>query len=238
MHNRRFGSILAVAIAVACATGGKDDEPTDTDTTDVTDVAPTDVTDDATDVTDAPTDVGSTDVTDITDGGITDPVDDTARPDPSTDVPMDTGSFQDCPYTPLNQYLVDCGGKWSYVNDFLATFFRRPAPPATDLIVIPISDRPDPSDCPVQYGFNGPEGEDMGQVLAANTCSDTCVYVAQQAVMVLYCGSRGEYITWGQGGPGQTGAAADCPPMIEGHTVAGDGFYPTWEDYQAAHPCP
>lgn len=237
---RRLTAIFALAAAVACAAGSKDDSPTDTDATDVPE--PTDTTD----VTDEvePTDVG-TDETDVdtepedTANSVTDPGGEDSGVVVVTDRPHDTGGFGDCPYLSLSQYLVQCGGDWRFVNEYWAQIFRRPALDTdADFIVIPITDQPDPGDCPLQYGFGGPEGEDMGQVLADAQCSDTCVYVAQQAVMVLYCGSRGEYITWGQGGPGQTGSEADCPPMIEGHTVAGDGFYATWEDYQAAHPCP
>jgi hypothetical protein len=56
--------------------------------------------------------------------------------------------------------------------------------------------------------------------------------------MVLYCGSRGEYIEWAPGGPGQVGDGSACATQVDVNTVVGSGWYPSWRAYKVANPCP
>jgi hypothetical protein len=185
------------------------------DDTDVVDPPDTDVVD--TDPVE--TDVGETDPqdTDLIDTDVvdTDPVD--------TDPPLDTGPFPfvpdpTCGYLDLDLYVVRCGGAQSYM--------RRWAP-----------DDGDPT-CPAYYTAGGDAWLDPATALAESGCDDTCVYTAFQAVMLVYCGSRGEYIVWVGGGPGQDPATPTCPDLYEVHTVAGDAWVDDFATYEAAYPCP
>ncbi len=104
-------------------------------------------------------------------------------------------------------------------------------------LVLNTSQSGDP-ECPDYYGVDSATGADAATVLNQAECDDSCVYQRFQAVMVLYCDTRGEYITYRPGGPGQDGDGEDCPSLIQAMTVAGSGWYETFEDYQLDFPCP
>jgi hypothetical protein len=207
---------MLVWLWVACS-GGDPAKGDDTDALIETDVAETDggETDAAdTDVDPVETDVVDTDPAD-TDAVDTDPVD--------TDPPVDTGPFPfapdpTCAYLDLDLYVVRCGG--------VQSFMRRWAP-----------EDGDPT-CPPYYTVTGDAWLDPSTALAESSCDDTCVYTAFQAVMLVYCGSRGEYIVWVGGGPGQDPATASCPDLYEVHTIAGDAWVPDFATYEASYPCP
>lgn len=96
----------------------------------------------------------------------------------------------------------------------------------------------DDPECPTYYTLDGSTGDSPESVLAASDCDDSCVYVPYQAVMVLHCDTRGEYISYLPGGAGQDGDGEACPGLIQAMTLAGNGWYETWEDFTADNPCP
>lgn len=137
-----------------------------------------------------------------------------------TDVDTDTDSeLQICDYWLGNDWAVWCGGE------------------DPQRLGLNTSESGDP-ECPDYYSVGSVTGSDPGQVLDLAMCDDSCVYQRYQAVMVLYCDTRGEYITYQPGGPGQAGDGEDCPPLVQVMTVAGNGWYESFEDYQHDHPCP
>jgi hypothetical protein len=92
--------------------------------------------------------------------------------------------------------------------------------------------------CPAWYEIEGHQRPTAEEALTAAGCDRTCVYRMHQAVMLLYCDVRGEYVTYLPDGPGQDGDGATCPELAEFHTVAGSGWYPNLDAYAAEHPCP
>lgn len=175
----------------------------------------------------APTDAADTDqVSGDTDGADTDNAADTddARDTDVADTDLgdtDAVPFQPdptCDYLDLDLYVVWCGGVQSSM--------RRWAP----------SDG-DPT-CPVFFSVDGEGWLDASTALDQGGCDDTCVYRMHQAVMLVYCDVRGEYITWVPDGPGQDGSGATCDPLTEVHTIAGDAWVPDMDTYRASYPCP
>lgn len=157
--------------------------------------------------------------TDKMDTGETD-VDTGTDTEMGTDADTDTDSeLQICDYWNGNDWAVWCGG-----DD-----------PAR--LVLNTSQSSDP-ECPDYYSVGAVSGGEPATVLELATCDDSCVYQRSQAVMVLYCDTRGEYITYVPGGPGQDGDGAECPSLIQAMTVAGTGWYETFGDYQLDFPCP
>lgn len=152
----------------------------------------------------------------------TDTVDTDADTDPATEADTDPGTespFVDCDFTVLDEWAVDCGG----------------ATPDRMVLERDLSDDPE---CPDLYSIGDVTRTDPSDALSAAECDDTCVYRANIAVMVLYCGSRGEYIAYEPGGPGQDGDGAACDPLVQAMTNQGSGWYETFEAYQADFPCP
>jgi hypothetical protein len=137
----------------------------------------------------------------------------------ATDGDTDSDSeLQICDYWNANDWAVWCGDD------------------NVQRLVLNTSQSGDP-ECADYYAVGAVTDSDAATVLDLATCDDSCVYQRFQAVMVLYCDTRGEYITYQPGGPGQDGDGDSCPPLIQAMTVAGTGWYETFEDYQLDFPC-
>ena len=159
----------------------------------------------------ADTDAGDTDTTDTadTDAADTDVADTDA-------VPFEPDAA--CEYLDLDLYVVFCGGVQSSMRGWVSTLGG--------------------AGCPPFFSIDGDAWLDASDALAQGGCDDSCVYRNNQAVMLIYCEVRGEYITYLPDGPGQVGDGSTCDPLMEVHTVAGDAWVPDLDTYRAQFPCP
>lgn len=138
------------------------------------------------------------------------------------DVDTDTDSAPDlstCAYDWGGDWMVWCGGE------------------SPTMLMFHTVGEADP-ECPDYFSVDGESGGTAQAAMSAAACDNSCVYGPHQAVMLLYCDTRGEYITFLPGGPGQHGDGSECPGLIQGMTIAGSGWYETFEQYSEAHPCP
>ena len=165
---------------------------------------------DDTDGTTADTDVGGAD-TDTVDTGSADT--DVADTDA---MPFEPDAA--CEYLDLDLYVVFCGGAQSSMRGWVS----------------PIGG----AGCPPFFSIDGDAWLDASDALTQGGCDDTCVYRNHQAVMLIYCDVRGEYITYLPDGPGQVGDGSTCDPLMEVHTVAGDAWVPDLDTNRAQFPCP
>jgi len=140
---------------------------------------------------------------------------DTDVSDPGVDPWPDTGT-DGCSWIDLGASVARCGERWSTVSEMVDT-------------------EGDPT-CETWYQRDGLGYSTIDEAL--RECDASCVYVPAIAVMVLYCGYRGEYTEFADGGPGQTAPVGSCAKLVYGETYAGSGWASTWDDFTRAHPCP
>jgi hypothetical protein len=124
----------------------------------------------------------------------------------------DAGEFDaGCNYIDMVPFVVDCGGVFSAGTSWVNVA-------GTTL------------ECPVYYSLLGQNADSEGAVIARAGCSAECVYHASISVDLVFCGHRFGY--------DQLEAASDagaCPSIV---AVAGAGFYGSFDEYAAKHPCP
>jgi len=92
--------------------------------------------------------------------------------------------------------------------------------------------------CPTYYAVGDQVFAAVDDGVAALGCSRACVYRPRYAALFIHCDDRAEAITFEDGGAGQTSPAGSCPTLLLFESVAGGGWYPSWEAFEAAHPCP
>jgi hypothetical protein len=148
---------------------------------------------------------------------------DTDTGDTDTDTDTDTGDTDTgsttCDYIDNTIYAVWCGEETpSGMTEFIS-----------------ISGDPN---CPTYYTIGAESGGDAAEVLADAGCQTDCVYRMNQAVMVLVCDTRGEYITYAADGPGQSTDGAACAPLVECYTVIGSGWGETCDAWTDEDQCP
>lgn len=92
--------------------------------------------------------------------------------------------------------------------------------------------------CPDYYTMGGNAYPSMDVAFAANDCDNGCVYSASVAVMLTYCGVRGEYMVWVSGAPGEVAHPGQCDDVYEFYTKFGSGWYESYKDFAKQNPCP
>lgn len=84
------------------------------------------------------------------------------------------------------------------------------------------------AECPTYYTFNTATGASEVEVIDEAGCSSSCIYHATIAVDLLFCGHRFGYESYEAPDPGA------CPSLVS----VGGGFYSSFDEYAAMHPCP
>jgi hypothetical protein len=119
------------------------------------------------------------------------------------DAPTDAGAPDAavCGYEAEEQWVVDCANVPKKVTELTS------------------------KSCAKAYALGGAQYTSLAEALAAQACNASCVRKAFQAVMLLRCGKKTEYITY---------RAEGCSDVID----TPDGMFRTVEEWNAAKPCP
>jgi hypothetical protein len=107
-------------------------------------------------------------------------------------------------------WLVDCSGTFTEVAQF------SPLPPLT------------PEECPVFYRLGEVESDTRDGAIVEAGCDATCVRRLNTAVSYITC----------EGGRGGFDCYVDDEEQCGQMCRFPEGFYPSFEDFRAAHPCP
>ena len=128
---------------------------------------------------------------------------DASPPSPEPDAATDasTADAATCGYEAAEQWVVDCANVPKKVTQL------------------------DSATCPDAYALGGAKYASLSQALAAQSCNPACVRKAFQAVMLLRCGKKTEFITY---------RAEGCTDVID----TPDGLFRSVEEWNAAKPCP
>jgi len=128
--------------------------------------------------------------------------------DTDGDADGDAGNDAGCEYMDLEVFLVQCSAGWTTIHHF-----QRMAG--------------DPALCPDYYEVQGVHYSDLASAIDALGCDADCLYRPFESVMFLHCGHRMEYTAYGAEDP-------SCPGVLG----FPDGIYDSFEEWEAANPCP
>lgn len=134
-------------------------------------------------------------------------------PDTSTDADATLDVLSDvggeCSYLDLSIWIVSCDGGYRYLREWTA--FEGGTV----------------EECPPYYTLGPDRYGDLDAALASDRCDRDCLARAAMSVSYLRCGRRSGYIIYRSDGP-------ECPELYE----FPEGIYESFEEYDAAHPCP
>lgn len=122
----------------------------------------------------------------------------------------DKGEGEGCSYIDDVWWLVGCGGTFDEVRQFSPV-----SPSSTDT-------------CPRYYVLGDAQAETRDEAIAAKGCDGSCVRRLNTAASYVHCGVRAGFECFVDDNPDGCGQMCHFP----------EGYYPSYEDYVAAHPCP
>jgi len=83
--------------------------------------------------------------------------------------------------------------------------------------------------CPPWIAVDDQAFATFEEAVLAYGCDTTCVYEPRTAALFVYCDARAEAVTYRDDA---------CPDLLHFESSAGGGWYPSWDAFEAEHPCP
>ena len=164
---------------------------------------------DAAETADAATDEGGRDAGDA---DVSEPDTDASTDADAADTPRDAtepDAGAECSYLDLSLWIVECDGGYRYLREW------------TEIGGASLEA------CPAYYTLGSDRHESADAALASEGCNADCLAAAATSVSYIRCGRRSGYIIYRSGRP-------ECPELYE----FSEGIFESFEEYDAAHPCP